>query len=144
MAKLYGFCLSIAYIARQCHVCTSCKRRVFTVEKKLFILELLEFQVPYLTEGVRHGLSKRSFPGTDRHRSRLGCNDLHVSIMKHGPDHCSFRCPTKKWGVCACASSRYRALFRGLGTRLACGTVISSSDRVPVPDCEVSRPMPCW
>ena len=39
--------------------------------------------------------------------------------MKHGPDYCSFRCPTKKWGVCACANSRYQALFRGLGTRLS-------------------------
>ena len=38
--------------------------------------------------------------------------------MKYGPDYCSFRCPTKKWGVCACANSRYQALFRGLGTRL--------------------------
>ena len=40
------------------------------------------FRFPYLTEpGVRHGLSKRSFPGTDRHRSQLGCNDPRVSIM---------------------------------------------------------------
>ena len=31
--------------------------------------------------------------------------------MKHGPDYCSFRCPTKKWGVCACANIRYQALF---------------------------------
>ena len=26
--------------------------------------------------------------------------------------------PHKKWGVCACAISRYQALFQGLGTRL--------------------------
>ena len=41
------------------------------------------------------------------------------TVMKHGLDYSSFRCPTKKWGVCACANSRYQALFRGLGTRLA-------------------------
>ena len=66
------------------HVCRSCKRRAFTVEKlhcrQLFILEH-HFRFPYLTEGVQHGLSKRSFPGTDRHRSQLGCNDPRVSIM---------------------------------------------------------------
>ena len=67
------------------HVCRSCKRTVFTVEKKLhcsqlFILEH-HFRFPYLTEGVRHGLSKRSFPETDRHRSQLGCNDPRVLIM---------------------------------------------------------------
>ena len=66
------------------HVCRSCKRRAFTVEKlhcrQLFILEHY-FRFPCLTEGVQHGLSKRSFPGTDRRRSQLGGNDLRVSIM---------------------------------------------------------------
>ena len=64
------------------------------------------------------GLSKRSFPETDHHRSQLGCNDLRVSIMKHGPDYCSFRCPTKMWGVCACANNRYQALFPLAGVKL--------------------------
>ena len=45
--------------------------------RQLFILEH-HFRFPYLTEGVRHGLSKRSFPGIDRHRSQLGCNDPRV------------------------------------------------------------------
>ena len=45
-----------------------------------FILEHY-FRFPYLTEGVQHGLSKRNFPGTDRHRSQLRCNDPRVSIM---------------------------------------------------------------
>ena len=67
------------------HVCRSCKRRAFTVEKKwhcrqLFILEH-HFRFPYLTEGIRHGLSKRSFPRSDRHRSQLGCSNPRVSIM---------------------------------------------------------------
>ena len=35
--------------------------------------------------------------------------------MKHEPDYCSFRCPTKQWGVCACANSKYQALFGGWG-----------------------------
>ena len=113
------------------HVCRSCKRRAFTVEKlhcrQLFILEH-HFRFPYLTEDVRHSLSKRSFPRTDRHRSQLGCNDARVSIMyghETGPDYCSFRCPTKKWGVCACANGGYQALFRGLGTRLLMVVVVS-------------------
>ena len=44
-----------------------------------FILEHY-FRFPYLIEGVQHGLSKRNFPGTDRHRSQLRCNDPRVSI----------------------------------------------------------------
>ena len=39
------------------------------------------FRFPYLTEGVQHGLSKRNFPGTDRHRSQLRCNDPRASII---------------------------------------------------------------
>ena len=62
------------------HVCRSCKRRAFTVEKKLFILGH-RFRFPYLTEGIWHSLSKRSFPGTDRHHSQLGCNNPCVSII---------------------------------------------------------------
>lgn len=101
------------------HVCRSCKRRAFTVEKKLhwcqlFILEH-HFRFPYLTEGVRYGLSKCSFPGTDRHRSELECNDLHVSIMYSHETRTRFLIPHKKWGVCRCANSRYR----GLGMRLS-------------------------
>ena len=53
---------------------------VVSVGPSQFILEH-HFRFPYLTEGVRHGMSKRSFPGTDCHCSQLGCNDPCVSIM---------------------------------------------------------------
>ena len=69
---------------------------VVSVGPSQFILEH-HLRFPYLTEGVRHGLSKRNFPGlvsrsqtlagrlrktrTDRHRSQLQCNDPRVSIM---------------------------------------------------------------
>ena len=52
---------------------------------KITALHLLAFKVR-LREEVRewmdeNGLSKHSFPGTDRHCSQLGCNDPRVSIM---------------------------------------------------------------
>ena len=56
-----------------------------------------------------------------RFRRRLGLLVLirvrlhmHV-VMKQGPDYCSFRCPTKKWGVCTCANSRHQPLVLGPG-----------------------------
>ena len=67
------------------HVCRSCKHRAFTVEKKLYCHQLFilehHFRFPYLTEGVRHSLSKPTFPGTDCHRSQPGRNNQCVSIM---------------------------------------------------------------
>ena len=55
-----------------------CEHAVYC--RQLFILEH-HFRFPYLTEGLRHGLSIRSFLGTKRHRSQLGCNDPCVSIV---------------------------------------------------------------
>ena len=52
--------------------------------------------------------------------------------MKHGPDYCSFRCPTKKWGVFTCANSRYQALFWGLGTRLSTIEIMSYEAKLDV------------
>ena len=65
------------------HVCRSCKRRAFTVEKKLQELHCTAKEsMKKLTEGLRHGLSRRSFPATDRHRSQLGCNDPRFNNVR--------------------------------------------------------------
>ena len=87
----------------QSHVCRSCKRRAFTVEK-LFILEH-HFRFPYLTEDVQHGVLKRSLHGTDCYRSQLGCNVWscntdQITVVSDAPQ--------KKWDACTCANSRYQ------------------------------------